>query len=366
MRIAIIGGHLTPALSVIEEAPKEDQVFYIGRKFALEGDKAESLEYKEIAKKGIPFYNIKTGRLQRSFTRRTIPSVLKTPKGLFEATRILIKIRPQVIIGFGGYVSFPVGIAAKMLKIPLVIHEQTQEAGLANKFLARFAKKVCISFDSSRKFFPKKKVVLTGNPIRKAIRTPGEKFRKNEDLPLILVTGGSLGSHAINLLVEGSLDKLLSRYIVVHQTGASEEFNDFQRLEALREKLPKEKKDRYLLLRFLSDQKMGAIMKASDLVVCRAGANTVSELLALGKKAYLIPLPYSQRNEQFKNATLLKKVGLGEIGDQNKLDATTFSMEIERMIKDSSYQLKQSELHLPKNAAKKILEVAYAAAKKSY
>src|SRR3990167_6307734 len=144
MKIVIACGHLTPALSVIEELPKEAEVIYIGRKYALEGDKAVSLEYETIKKKEIPFIAVKTGRIQRKLTKHTIPSLLKIPYGLIQSIAVLQKIKPDVVIGFGGYVSFPVLLSARILKIPIVIHEQTLEAGITNKLISRFADKVCI------------------------------------------------------------------------------------------------------------------------------------------------------------------------------------------------------------------------------
>src|SRR3990167_6775375 len=174
MKIVIIGGHLTPALSVIEALPKDAQILYIGRKYSLEGDKALSLEYQAITKKGIPFSAIKTGRLQRRITRYTLPSLVKIPYGFGQSLTILRRFKPNVVVGFGGYVSLPVILAAKTLKIPIVIHEQTLEAGFTNKIVAGFADKICISFESSHKYFPKEKTVLTGNPIRRTLIKPSK------------------------------------------------------------------------------------------------------------------------------------------------------------------------------------------------
>ncbi|MEK7451076.1 MAG: glycosyltransferase, partial [Patescibacteria group bacterium] len=164
MRVIIIGGHLSPALSIIEKLPKTDKVLFIGRKYVFEGDQALSLEYKTIQSLKIPFVNLITGRLQRKFTKHTIPSLLKLPYGFMRSILALIKFQPDVVLSFGGYLSFPVVLSAFLLRIPIVIHEQTLEAGLANKILSVFAKKICISWETSRKFFPKGKIVLTGNP----------------------------------------------------------------------------------------------------------------------------------------------------------------------------------------------------------
>ncbi len=366
MKIVIIGGHLTPALSVIEELGSEAEVLYIGRKYALEGDKAVSLEYETITKKGIAFCVLKTGRLQRSLTRHSLSSIAKVPLGFVQAFLILRKFSPDVVVGFGGYVSFPVIIAAKFLKIPIVIHEQTLEVGFTNKLVSKFADKICISFESSAKYFPKEKVVLTGNPIRKTILHPTKKFNIESGDPVIYITGGSLGSHFINLLVAGCLAKLLDKYTLVHQSGAASEFKDFEKLSILKEGLNNSKRGKYILSKFFSPEEIGSIIKAASLVVSRAGANTISELIVLGKPSYLIPLPISQKNEQLKNAHFLKELGLGEIGEQKSLSPEHFYFEINNMMQNiGRYKLKSSKSHFPKNAAAKIVQVLYAASKNS-
>src|SRR3972149_4565703 len=229
MKILIIGGHSTPALCVIENL-KNEEVFYIGRKHALEGDSALSLEYQTINKFKIPFYEIKTARFQRKITRYTLFSFLKFPAGFLQAVKILKQTKPDVVVGFGGYVSIPIVISAYFLKIPIVIHEQTLEIGFANKILSPFATKICISWESSKEFFPQGKTILPGLPIKKEIinaktsirsastvSTRGEQAhdkKDKHDLPFLYITGGSLGSHKINLLVEKILPQLLQNFIV--------------------------------------------------------------------------------------------------------------------------------------------------------
>lgn len=363
MRVVITGGHLTPALSVIEALENKAEILYVGRKHAIEGDRAVSLEYSTIIDKKIPFAEIKTGRFQRSLTRHTIPSLAKTPTGLIKAALILKKFKPDVVVGFGGYVSVPVALAAKALRIPIVIHEQTLEAGGANRFIAKFADKVCISFDSSAKYFPKEKVILTGNPIRKAIHYPKKKFPINVGDPVIYVTGGSQGSHFINHLISEILTKLLDKYVLIHQTGDSSEFKDFDKLSILKEGL-NNKRDRYIISKFYSPFEVGALMKRADLVVSRAGVNTISELIVLGKPSYLIPLPISQKGEQIKNAEFLKKLGLGEVGNQKFLTPEIFLREINQMMENlKNYKIKHHKSHFSKNAAEKIVEIIYVASK---
>src|SRR5690242_4478734 len=146
MKLLITGGHLTPALGVLQNLPRGVEVLYVGRKYALEGDNALSLEYQTITKMGIPFANLVTGRIQRKLTKHTLSSFFKIPSGFYDAFKIIKTYHPDVILGFGGYVAVPICVIGSLLKIPIVIHEQTVSAGIANKLLARFADKICISW----------------------------------------------------------------------------------------------------------------------------------------------------------------------------------------------------------------------------
>ena len=354
MKVALIGGHLSPAICVIEKLNK-NEVFYIGRKYTFEGDSAESLEYQEITKMNIPFFSIKTARFQRKFTRYTIISFLKFPLGFFQSLKILRKNNPDVVLGFGGYVSVPVILAAHLLKIPVVIHEQTLEAGFANRMVSALVKKICISFETSREFFPKEKIVLTGNPIKKEILNIKVNKKKNV-IPVIYITGGSSGSHAINILVKNSLEKLLKNYIVFHQTGDSQKFKDYKNLETKRNMLNKEISRNYNISKFLSSRDVARILDNADLVIGRSGINIVTELIYLQKPAFLIPLPFSQNNEQFKNAKYLKSLGLCEIIKQDLLTNDLFLSTINLMIKNlDNYKLSKS--FLLENSADKIVAV---------
>ncbi len=327
MKILIIGGHLSPALSIIENL-KGHEVSYVGRKHALEGDSALSLEYLEITKHGIPFFQINTARVQRKFTRHTILSWLKFPKGFIQSLVILKKIKPDIVLGFGGYVSVPIILAAKLLNVPSVIHEQTFDAGLANRLLSSVAKKVCISWESSRKYFPKDKTVLTGLPIKLELIELKKRPKSINKVPLLYITGGSLGSHKINLMVLNSLATLLKTFSIVHQTGDSQAYRDFDMLQQAKESLPNNLKENYHMEKFLSANEAMNIMYKADIVIARAGINTVCELVYLEKPSLLIPISYSQKNEQLKNATYLMNAGLAEIADEDKISPQDFATSL--------------------------------------
>ncbi len=366
MKIVIIGGHLSPSLAVIDKLPKDTQILFIGRKFALEGDKSLSAEYKIVTERKIPFIGITTGRLQRKFTRYTIPSLFKIPYGFFQALSILRKFKPDVVLGFGGYVSLPVILAAFFLKIPSVIHEQTLEAGSANKFLSRFVSKICISWESSFAFFPIDKTILTGNPLRKEILESLRFNRSKSTLPTIYVTGGSTGSHSINSLVEGVLRQLLEKFNIIHQVGDAKEYGDFESLLSLRDTFPENLQKRYAIKKFIDIDKIGPVFQNSDLIIGRSGINTITELMFFQKPALLIPLPFSQSNEQMKNAIFLKSKGLAEVYSQNELNSLRFLQVVTKMFNNiNTYRLRfNSNNLLVQDASQKIIEVVTNAAKK--
>jgi UDP-N-acetylglucosamine--N-acetylmuramyl-(pentapeptide) pyrophosphoryl-undecaprenol N-acetylglucosamine transferase len=365
MKLLIVAA---PALAVIEKLPKDVQLLVVGRKYVFEGDRTLSLEYQTAKKLGIPFKPLTTGRLQRKFTRYTINSLLKIPIGLTQATSIISQFRPDVVLSFGGYVSVPITLAASILRIPFVVHEQTLDAGISNKLVAKFAAKVCISWEESRKFFPEGKIILTGNPLRKEfemgdLRT--DKFkntisfgRKSE--PTIYITGGSSGSHAINVLIEGCVGKLLRKFNIIHQTGASGQYKDFERLSELRDNLQDELKSGYKLVKFIEPSKVADFLNTADLVISRSGMNTITELIYFGKPSMLIPLPYGQHQEQLKNAVFMKKLGLAEIVEQNETSPVKLYSKISEMFDNINLYKKNADLGkklIDINAADKIIEV---------
>jgi UDP-N-acetylglucosamine--N-acetylmuramyl-(pentapeptide) pyrophosphoryl-undecaprenol N-acetylglucosamine transferase len=354
MKILITGGHLSPALSVIESL-KNAEVAYVGRKFALEGDSALSFEYQVITDLGIKFFPLTTARLQRKISRHTFTSFLKLPVGFSQSLKILRSFKPDVVLGFGSYVSLPVVLSAYFLKIPIVIHEQTLEVGFANKILSRFATKICISWQSSEKYFPIQKTVLTGNPLRKEILAINTKTGQNK-LPVLFVTGGSLGSHFINTLILESLDKLVDKFEIIHQTGDAKKYQDFEKLTNEKFRI-KEKGKRYTLKKFFTPNDSALNLAKADLVISRAGINTVSELLYLSKPALLIPISFSQRDEQLKNAKLLKDNNLAEILESKETTRGSFLNTLFDMEKNLTKYKPNFKDKINSRAAENIIEV---------
>ncbi|MDP2671561.1 MAG: UDP-N-acetylglucosamine--N-acetylmuramyl-(pentapeptide) pyrophosphoryl-undecaprenol N-acetylglucosamine transferase [bacterium] len=318
MKIALTGGHLTPALAVIDELKKkpDNEIIFIGRAYSMEGDKSPSAESVVIPNLGIKFYSIQAGRLQRKFTRHTILALAKVPLGSLQALAILSKEKPDVVMSFGSYVAFPSIFAAWVLGIPTITHEQTLKGGLSTRLISRFVKKIAVSWKDSKEFFAKEKVVLTGNPIRKEILN---LERKRSARPVVYITGGNQGSHVINEIVEEILPNLLENYEVIHQTGSSEAYKDFENAQKKVQELPKRLKNRYLAAKWFNSDEVADIFSRSSLIVSRAGANTVFEVAALCLPAIFIPIPWSSGDEQTKNASVLSDLKAALILPQDRL-----------------------------------------------
>ncbi len=334
-KIVLTGGHLAPALAVIEELKKEGglKIYYFGRKYSLEGEKVLSAESKIIPSMGIEFIPITTGRLQRKFTRYTVPSLLKVPLGFFQSLYYLLRIKPKLVCSFGGYISVPVVIASWLLGIPILTHEQTSVFGLASKINSFFASKIAVSFSESLRYFPKDKVVLTGNPIRPEvfqIKKPSHFTLRPSCLPLIYITGGNQGSHVINMAVVEILPKLLKHYRVIHQTGE----RDYPQITNYKLEIAEKLRERYFISPFIDPHDIGWVLNKADLIISRAGANIVCEVAALGKPALFIPIPWVYQNEQEKNAQMLVKAGTAEILPQEKLNGEVLLTKISQMTKN--------------------------------
>ena len=325
VKIVVTGGHHTPALAVMAELKKRGnfQFHFIGH--------TTSVEKRTIERLKIPFYNLKTGKLYKS----GVGELLKIPFGFFQALGLLLKIRPKLIISFGGYLAAPVVLAGFILRIPAVTHEQTVVSGWANRFSARLARKIFVSWEESLKFFHKEKTVLTGNPLREEIFNPvGKKISLGRDLPTVYLTGGKQGSHVLNEVVRTALSQFLEKYNFIHQTGSASVFQDYQKLILLKRQLPKLLQKRYIVQEYFGEEEIGAVLQAADVVVGRSGANTVSELAALGKPAVLVPIPWVSHNEQEENAKILADRGAALILSQKELSASRLLAALEEIFRN--------------------------------
>lgn len=361
MKIVVTGGHFTPAYAVIQKIKDHDEIIVVGRRFAFEGDKNETYEYKVCKKEGIHFEELNAARLQRKITKNSLPSLLKFPQSVRSAFLILKKNDPEVVVTFGGYIGLPVAIAAKMLKIPIVLHEQTQKAGVASRLISKFADVICISFESSKQFFDSGKTVLTGNPLRKEIFTKRElPFRSQKSV--IYVTGGSAGSRVINEAIFSIVPQLLADFTVIHQTGSADNSSDYKRGLKIKEDLPDSLANNYIVSEFFTSDEVSAFFQNASLIITRSGINTVLELMAVGAVSLLIPLPFGQRNEQKDNAKLFEEIGLGKMLEQKNLTSNVLLQCIHDMIRNRE-KFKENApkalSYVNKNATEKVIQQIY-------
>ncbi len=363
MKILITGGHITPALAVIDELRQSRryqhiEISFVGRRYVSDREKTPSYEFISVAKRNVRFYHLWAGRLTRRISLSSYFSLILIPVGFFHALYLLLLIRPKRILSFGGYLALPIAVWAWIIGIPIYAHEQTMRPGITNQIIGKLARRIFIAFPQAKSYFPQAKTMLTGNPIRASVFITEKDLIRSEKRPVIYITGGSLGAHAINGLVKIILPDLLQRYSVIHQTGAVQEFNDYQTLCRLRGHLPESLRRFYLVKEQITDEEIGSVFHQADLVVGRSGANTAYELLMLKKPALLIPLPWSAHDEQLCHARYFQKNGIGEIFTQNNSAHQLLDL-INKMIDrldEYRNRYQQLSLSLPEHAAQTILD----------
>ena len=310
-------GHVTPNLALVPELKKLDyEVQYIGTK--------DGIERGIIKKENIKYHTISSGKLRRYFDLKNFTDPFKVIKGVFQSITIMKKEKPNIVFSKGGFVSVPVVMAAHFCHVPVVAHESDITPGLANKIAAPYCDKVCVTFPESIKNIKGDKAILTGTPIRQ------ELFKGNKanglhicgfkgDKAVILVIGGSLGSKVINDQVRGILKELLKVYDVIHICGKNNIDSNLLKLNG------------YKQFDYVSDE-LPHLMQAADIVISRAGANVIFELLALKKPNILIPLSKkSSRGDQILNAASFKKAGYSIVIQEEKLNAETLKNKISEL-----------------------------------
>lgn len=331
MKILITGGHFTPASSLIAALKTKYndsvEIIFAGRRYQSESEKTVSLEYKEITSQKVQFIHLETGRLTRVFSAKTIASFLRIPLGFFHAFQIIQKERPNLVFSFGGYIALPIVFSAFCFRIPIYTHEQTIHPGLANRIIGQMAKKIFISFEETKQYFNEGKTTIVGNLIRDSVlKVIIKPITIKKDRPVLYVTGGSLGSHSINLHIFSLLPKLLKKYIIIHQIGDTKEYQDYEKAIVVKKSLPISLTKNYYPRKHFFEQEIGYIYSISDIIIGRAGANTFFELIVLQKPALFIPLPWAANNEQQKHAEIFEKYGTGEIFNQSDSDTHLFEL----------------------------------------
>ena len=357
-KIVITGGHHSSALPVIERLRSIDrniEIIWFGHKYSLRGDKSPTLEFIEISGMDIPFINLNAGKVYRNFN---IFKLFKVPFGFFRAFFSLFRLKPNVILSFGGYLAVPVVISGWLLGIPVVTHEQTVVVGYANKLISFFAKKILISWPTSEKHFPKEKIMYSGIPLRKEILiSKSNAITVENNLPVVYVMGGKTGSHLINNLILNNMEKILTVCNVIHQTGNNSVYGDYERLVNKYEEIRSIVKGSYYARKFILEGEIGEIYSKANLVISRSGAHVTAELLALEKPSLLIPIPWVSHNEQYENAKILKNAGLSEILEEKDLLKKDFSEYIKQTLTNiNKYKLNDLSIKnlIKQNAAEVI------------
>lgn len=354
-RVVVTGGgsagHVVPALPVVEALARGGcEVHFIGGTGDLE---RALLEPFDAAYHGVP-----AGKLRRYPSLRTALDALRVPLGICCAWRLLGRIRPAVAFSKGGYVSFPVVVAAWLRGVPVVAHESDLTPGLANRLALPFVHSVCVNFDETR--IGGKPAVATGTPLRDALRRGdagrgrallGLAPQREAARPVLLAVGGSLGARRLNAAVRGALDTLLERYVVVHVCGAGMR-------DATLAGVPG-----YIQYEYVAEG-WGDIIAAADLVVSRAGAGALCEWLALGKAHLLVPLPKTaSRGDQIENAAWAQARGYSRVLPDERLDAASLPAALAGLEADAeALRRRMADFETRDAAARIIGQLARAAA----
>jgi len=309
-RIVLTGGgtagHVTPNIALLPELKKRGyDIHYIGS--------YEGIEKKLIMEFDIPYHGISTGKLRRYFDLKNFTDPFRVMKGFSEASALLKELEPNIIFSKGGFVSVPVILAAKRRKIPSIIHESDMTPGLANKICIPVASKVCANFPETVKELPEGKAVLTGSPIRQELFDGSKKeglafcgFTREK--PVILIIGGSLGSVVVNEAVRNILLQLLKNFQVIHLCGKDKMDASLEGTKG------------YVQFEYIKKE-LSDLLDASDLVISRAGANAICEILALRKPNVLIPLSAkASRGDQILNAASFAKQGFSKVVEEEELN----------------------------------------------
>ena len=341
------GGHTMPAVSMIEtiakHCSKKDipyDILYIGSE--------NGIEKKVAAKNNIEYRAISTGKLRRYFSIDNFFDIFKVIGGFFQSLKIISDFKPDLIFSTGGFVLVPPVVAGRLLGKKIIIHEQTIDAGLANKISGKFADKVALTFKESKSHFPSRKTLLTGIPLRNGIFS-GEKknaqisLKLDNKKPVIYFSGGGLGCHLLNKTAEKIIPELLDKTNIIFQTGNANDGKDYLEMLKFRESLEQEKKERFIIYNFINDE-IGDIFAVSDMAVARSGAGTVNELMALGLPAIFIPLAIATNNEQYKNAELMVKTGGAMIIEEKDLSPETLLKKINKVLFTDKLKIMQQKL----------------------
>ncbi len=320
------GGHLFPGIAIAETFMAQDpenQVHFVSTRRAI--------DQQVLPSWGFPSQTIEAEGIKGRGVLGQLKALFKIPGALKESWRILQEFQPHLIIGVGGYVSGPVVLAGRLKGIPTAIQEQNSIPGLTNRILALLVDRIYYSFEKSREYFPARKSLWTGNPVRRELKRVLEEPSSPQAPMTILVLGGSLGAHRLNQLVTEALDFLVELnkdLSFIHQTGTKDE--DWVREAYLK------KGFQHQVLAFISD--MVWAYGRADMLICRSGATTLAEITALGKASFLIPFPFATNNHQEENARALVLRGAAEMVPEKELTGAGLAAVIQKWRNDPEHR----------------------------
>jgi UDP-N-acetylglucosamine--N-acetylmuramyl-(pentapeptide) pyrophosphoryl-undecaprenol N-acetylglucosamine transferase len=326
------GGHTSPGLAVAARLRERGvDVEWIGSKGGIEA--------RRVPEAGVPFHTIPVGKLRRYWDWQNVPDLaVRAPAGLARSWRLLRRLRPALLLATGGFVALPPALAARTLRIPVVVHEQTSVPGLANRVAGRFARRIALTFPLTGSELPRERAVLTGNPLRPELRDGSRsaacrRFSLEDAGPIVYVTGGALGSHRLNRDVGAALPKLLEHCQVIHQSGDNRTTGDLAWLGERARALPERLRRRYALQPYVGAE-LRDVYAAAALVIGRSGAGTVNECCQLGLPALYVPLPGTSGDEQTANARLVEAAGGAVVFPQVSLTSDGLVEAVERLLGD--------------------------------
>lgn len=346
-RIVLTGGgtagHVTPNLALIPALQRAGyEIHYIGS--------YNGIEKRLIEGAGIPYDGISSGKLRRYFDWKNFSDPFRVLRGYLQAVRLLRRYKPDIIFSKGGFVAVPVVLAAGRRKIPVVIHESDMTPGLANRICMRYANAICCNFPETLKSLPADRAVLTGSPIRPELLTgdaaSGLSYAGlDHSRPVILVIGGSLGSIAVNQAVRAILPKLLKSFQVIHICGKGNLDDSLLHLDGYRQ-------FEYV------DQPLRHLFAAADMMISRAGANSICEILALHKPNLLIPLSAAaSRGDQILNANSFRAQGYSTVLQEENLSEENLMTAIENTWNNREQAVRAMSQSHQKDAISLILEL---------
>lgn len=338
-RILITGNHHTPAIELINQLKKDKQfnwqIFYISQAFKSE----THLKNTIIPLLKIKFYPLSSGKFNRRYLPETLFGIPKTIYAIFKAYSLISSIKPDITVSFGGYISVPVIVASFLQKIPSLTHEQTFTNSLSTRINSLFVNKIALSFNNSDQIqqLPSTKVVITGNLLRNQIfLNSSKKYNHlNPTLmthPLLYITGGSQGSSFLNRIIIKLLPSLSKKFTIIHHVGKLE----FESIKDITKNIKNYHPTEYINL-----EDIGWVLNHAALIISRSGANTCQEIVALHKNTILIPLPFSQQNEQGLNASWVKKSQPENtiVINQNKVTSKSLTKAINKLTNNPTNSL---------------------------